>query len=322
MDQNGLVTAVGPGTATITARAASGVADTLQFEVAPLVIPVTRLALSGKTRIPVGQTSHLTATLYPADATETDLVWSSTHEGIARVDQNGLVTAVGPGTATITAQAPSGASGSVRFTVYVDAGTSGGTDGVDDPPEDTEQAFWERVSCAVQEAASGDTVQVDAGIFDRMPRAVMEALKNAQGVTLSVTWDGGEGFSIPSAAALTPEASRIYYPLSYLAGLDFTVSVDPDALNPGTGGVWIVGAPAVQAPSSGQPQVAPSDQGLAGVAQPAPSVPGPAPAAAAQPQPALAGHGWPWAVAAALAALLAGGLVVWRQKKRKGASRG
>ncbi|HEX8974283.1 MAG TPA: Ig-like domain-containing protein [Patescibacteria group bacterium] len=45
------------------------------------------------------------------------LSWSSSNASVATVDQNGLVTAVAPGTATITAKAPSGSTGSIAIQV-------------------------------------------------------------------------------------------------------------------------------------------------------------------------------------------------------------
>ena len=50
-----------------------------------------------------GATLQLTATVAPEDATNKDVVWTSSDDAIATVDETGLVTAVAPGTATITA---------------------------------------------------------------------------------------------------------------------------------------------------------------------------------------------------------------------------
>ncbi|MCR5611626.1 MAG: InlB B-repeat-containing protein [Clostridiales bacterium] len=48
------------------------------------------------------ETKTLTATVVPADAMNTELVWTSSDETVATVDQNGVVTPVGQGVATIT----------------------------------------------------------------------------------------------------------------------------------------------------------------------------------------------------------------------------
>lgn len=51
---------------------------------------------------PVGSTFRLEATVTPFNATNQDLIWSSSDTRVATVDNRGLVTIVGPGTAVIT----------------------------------------------------------------------------------------------------------------------------------------------------------------------------------------------------------------------------
>ncbi len=50
----------------------------------------------------VGSTVQLKATVAPENATDKSVVWSSSDTRVATVDDNGLVTIVGPGTSTIT----------------------------------------------------------------------------------------------------------------------------------------------------------------------------------------------------------------------------
>ncbi|MBQ9950391.1 MAG: Ig-like domain-containing protein [Clostridia bacterium] len=50
----------------------------------------------------VGETVQLTATVAPEDATNKELVWTTSDEAVATVSETGLVTAVAAGTATIT----------------------------------------------------------------------------------------------------------------------------------------------------------------------------------------------------------------------------
>lgn len=52
--------------------------------------------------LPVGSTFRLEATVTPFNATNKDLIWSSSETRVATVDNRGLVTVVGPGTAVIT----------------------------------------------------------------------------------------------------------------------------------------------------------------------------------------------------------------------------
>ena len=53
----------------------------------------------------LGETAQLTATVYPANAVYKALGWTSSNEGVATVDRNGLVTAVAAGKVTITVTA-------------------------------------------------------------------------------------------------------------------------------------------------------------------------------------------------------------------------
>ena len=55
-----------------------------------------------------GGTATLTATVSPSDATDKSLIWSSSNTAVAKVSQNGVVTAVSEGTATITVKTVDG----------------------------------------------------------------------------------------------------------------------------------------------------------------------------------------------------------------------
>ncbi len=65
----------------------------------------------------VGGTATLTATVAPESVTDPTLTWASSDEEVATVDENGVVTAVGQGTATITATAANGVSAACEVTV-------------------------------------------------------------------------------------------------------------------------------------------------------------------------------------------------------------
>src|SRR5699024_2583835 len=65
-------------------------------------VPVTGVSLDKtETNLYVGDTAQLTATIKPSTATNQNVTWSSDNESIATVI-NGVVTAVGSGTAIIT----------------------------------------------------------------------------------------------------------------------------------------------------------------------------------------------------------------------------
>ncbi|UKS25361.1 S-layer homology domain-containing protein [Paenibacillus sp. HWE-109] len=80
-----------------------------EFEVyGPEVFPET-IALN-KTAVALlpGETALLTAAVLPANTTNNKAIWSSSNKNIAAVDSNGLVTATGLGTASITAKTANG----------------------------------------------------------------------------------------------------------------------------------------------------------------------------------------------------------------------
>ena len=92
--------------------------------------PVNRITLSEtQVGMKVGETVQLTAVVYPSDADNTEVVWSSSDENVVTVDK-GYVKAVGEGVATITCTAAdgSGVQATCSVTVtdheYVDLGLS------------------------------------------------------------------------------------------------------------------------------------------------------------------------------------------------------
>mgnify|MGYP001622933072 CR=1 FL=1 len=107
--ENGVVTAVGEGTATITATA-GGYEASCVVTVNPATVDVTGVTLdkTSATLYINGEsgtnTVTLTATVTPDNATDKTVTWTSNKESVATVE-NGVVTAVGEGTATITASA-------------------------------------------------------------------------------------------------------------------------------------------------------------------------------------------------------------------------
>lgn len=80
-----------------------------------------------KTEMVVGETTDATAAITPVNATFTQLDWSSSNELVATVDENGHITTIGAGTATITASATdgSGVRGTLTITVINNKATEG-----------------------------------------------------------------------------------------------------------------------------------------------------------------------------------------------------
>lgn len=113
----GVVTGVAPGTATITA-ACGGNSASASVTVSPPPVATVTVSPAAKT-LNVGQTTVLTASVRDATgATLTDraVVWSTNNAAVASVSQAGVVTALAPGTATVTATSE-GKSGAAAITV-------------------------------------------------------------------------------------------------------------------------------------------------------------------------------------------------------------
>ena len=104
VDDNGVVTAVAEGRATITATA--GRHSAVCLITVEKGIAVCGITLS-QSSVFLAEDKYftLTATIVPDDATNKTVIWSSSNERIAAVDDNGLVSACNVGTATITANA-------------------------------------------------------------------------------------------------------------------------------------------------------------------------------------------------------------------------
>jgi uncharacterized protein YjdB len=105
VSSKGKVTGVAYGFATITAYAMDGseVEASCDIEV---VKTVTRVSLDKVyLAMLVGEGAELKATLEPKSATYGKVSWISSDDKVALVDEDGFVTAIAPGTATITAQA-------------------------------------------------------------------------------------------------------------------------------------------------------------------------------------------------------------------------
>ena len=75
------------------------------------------LALGSESTILVGQTSQLIATVTPENTTDKSVNWNSESPSVATVSNNGLVTGIGVGTATITATNSAGQTSSILITV-------------------------------------------------------------------------------------------------------------------------------------------------------------------------------------------------------------
>jgi uncharacterized protein YjdB len=124
VDSNGKIKAIAGGSSTITATA-GGVSAKCSVTVS---VPVTSVSLNKTSlNLMVGDTETLSATIYPSDATNKNVTWKSSNTSVATV-QSGKVSAVGVGTAQITATTNNGskkATCTVTVTPKGDPGPKG-----------------------------------------------------------------------------------------------------------------------------------------------------------------------------------------------------
>ena len=105
VSENGEVTALQAGTATITAKAGE-VSATCEVIVSAVTIAIESIELSNsKITVEKGDNFVLSCTIKPAEATDKNVVWTSSNPAVATVDENGNVKSVSTGETVITAKA-------------------------------------------------------------------------------------------------------------------------------------------------------------------------------------------------------------------------
>ena len=207
VDANGKVTAVAPGTATITVTTADGnKTATCTVTVKAATVSVTGVTLSQtqaslySNRTPNSLT--LTATVAPDNATNKAVTWSTSNSTVATVDQNGMVTAVAPGTATITVTTVDG-SFTATCTVTVSRYSSGGGSSSRPTPSLSDQAIDK-----IEDARPGDTVEITLRPGrTTLEREVFESLAG-QNITLEI--DAGDGVLWTVNGLDIPEDTRLH----------------------------------------------------------------------------------------------------------------
>lgn len=153
VDGDGLVTAVGNGRATISVGAGAAVATALVY--VDQMAGSVSVSPGADTLTALGDTVRLTAAAVDANnhpVADAEFMWSSADGGVATVDAEGLVTAVGNGRADVRATSD-GASGAASLVV-------------------AQRAAAVAVSPAMATLAPGDTVRLAATATDANGHAV------------------------------------------------------------------------------------------------------------------------------------------------------
>lgn len=106
VDANGWILGLAAGIASVTVSGAAGALSATSIPITVLVKPMTGLGLVGAptSALDFGQQVQLRAVFEPIDASESAPDWSSSAPEVIAVDSTGLVTAIGPGVARITAR--------------------------------------------------------------------------------------------------------------------------------------------------------------------------------------------------------------------------
>ena len=104
VDSNGNVYGVSAGTAVITATSSNGSSNSVSIKVNKTNINVNKIILDQNIKLSTGKSTSIGYTINPSNASNVDIVWSSSDTSIVKVDNNGIITGVGAGTAKVTAK--------------------------------------------------------------------------------------------------------------------------------------------------------------------------------------------------------------------------
>lgn len=120
VDETGKVTALSPGTATITASTTDGsnLSASCLVTVIPRLVTSVSMSQSSASLLP-DESVQLSATVSPSDATNQSVMWQSSNTNVATVSSDGMVVAKGVGTCVITATAADGSGKSATCQVTV-----------------------------------------------------------------------------------------------------------------------------------------------------------------------------------------------------------
>ncbi len=118
--KNGVVTAIGKGTANITVKTKSGGKTAVCKITVKNPVAATGVKLNKKTAsVEKGKSITLKATISPSNTTNKAVTFKSSNKKIATVDKKGVVTGVKPGKVTITVTTANGKKATCTVTVVI-----------------------------------------------------------------------------------------------------------------------------------------------------------------------------------------------------------
>lgn len=105
VDSNGVITGIKNGKVIITVTSSNGISSTCVVNIVDEAIKANKIVLSPDSlSLSAGTMEQLVAKIEPENATERELIWSSSDPSIATVDSSGRITGIKAGTVTITAK--------------------------------------------------------------------------------------------------------------------------------------------------------------------------------------------------------------------------
>jgi len=229
VDNIGHITAVGGGTATITATTSNGKTAAC---IVTVLVPASTIEINSEDfSIDKGASKTLTATVGPEDATDKTVIWATSNNDVVLVDGNGKITAENVGTATITATTGDGKLSAIcEVTVGISISTLTldktelilikGTEEIltatVDPPDTTENKTVEWISSKPTvadvdstgriTAIEGGTAVITAQVGSHVDECVVTVIVPATGISLNKS-----AFTLPKGthggltATITPE---------------------------------------------------------------------------------------------------------------------
>lgn len=118
VSSDGLITAQSEGNCTITVRTTNGESDSCTVTVKPKYVKVSDiLLLPANPTMYVDDTATFTARIYPADATNKEVTWSSSNTEVGEIDSEGKFTALSVGKTDITVAGADGVKTTTTVTV-------------------------------------------------------------------------------------------------------------------------------------------------------------------------------------------------------------